>query len=131
VLAVHSGHDLADQGSITFGRLRDQPMVTLPAGSGQRAMLDAAAHTAGFTPRIVAESSQLAFLLELAATTVGAALVPESALPPSTTLTVIPITKPRLERRLTLAWRNTPSPAARAFLTLAHGRLTGELPAGP
>jgi DNA-binding transcriptional LysR family regulator len=126
VLAVHPDHELAHHGSISLGHLRDQPMVTLPTGSGQRAMLDAAAHAAGFTPRIIAESSQLTFLLELAATGVGAALVPETAARASTDLAITRITRPRLERRLTLVWRSaTVTPAARAFLALAHVRLAG------
>lgn len=123
VLAVHRDHELAGCRSLTLEHLKDQPMVTLPVGSGQRAMLEEAARGAGFAARVVAESSQIAFLLELAAAGVGVALVPESAVQGSAALAVVPV-RPRLERRLILACRPvTASPATRAFLAVVRTHL--------
>jgi len=122
VLAVHPTHRLAGQESVPLSRLRDQPMVTLPEGSGQRAMVESAARAAGFTPRVIAESGQLRLLTELAAHGVGAALVPQSAARESPGLAVIRISRPALTHRLVLTWRQAAlAPAGRAFLAAAAG----------
>lgn len=124
VLAVHPRHPLAGRDSIPLSRLRDEPMVTLPEGSGQRAMLENAARAAGFTPRVIAETSQLGLLIELAASAVGIALVPQSAIMPSAQVTVVRISRPSMAHRLVLSWRDTPLPAAaRAFLATARPHL--------
>jgi DNA-binding transcriptional LysR family regulator len=96
VLAVHPTHPLAGRESVPLSRLRDQPMVMLPEGSGQRTMVESAARAAGFTPRVIAESGQLGLLTELAAHGVGAALVPRSAARESPGLAVIRISRPAL-----------------------------------
>lgn len=123
VLAVHPDHPLAGRGSVPLSRLRGEAMVTLPEGSGQRAMLDEAARAAGFIPRVIAETSQLSLLVELAANAVGAAVVPQSAAPPSPRVAILRISRPLMEHRVLLAWRDAPlPPAARAFLAAARVR---------
>jgi DNA-binding transcriptional LysR family regulator len=118
---VHRDHPLAGRTSVALSQLRDQPWVTMPEGSSQRTMLDAAAGAAGFTPHIAAESSDMDLLVALAAQRVGIALIRESAARQSHDVTTVSITRPRLERRIALAWReDNLSPAARAFLALAR-----------
>jgi DNA-binding transcriptional LysR family regulator len=118
---VHRDHPLAGRTSVALSQLRDQPWVTMPEGSGQRTMLDAAAGAAGFSPHITAESSDMDLLVALAAQRVGIALIRESAARQSHDVTTVSITRPRLERRIALAWReDNLSPAARAFLALAR-----------
>ena len=117
---VHRDHALAERTSVALSQLRDQPWVTMPEGSGQRTMLDDAARAAGFSPHITAESSDMDLLVALAAQRVGIALIRESAARLSEDVTTVSITRPRLERRIALAWReDNLSPAARAFLALA------------
>lgn len=124
VLAVHRGHRLAERRAATLTQLRDEELVTLPRGSGQRSMLEAACQTAGFAPRITAETGDLAMLIDLAAQGVGAALVPRSVALGAPALAVIPITRPRLVRHTLLCWREeTLSPAARVFLADARAWL--------
>lgn len=119
VLAVHRDHPLAGQDAVPLSRLRDEAMVTLPEGSGQRTMLEDAARSAGFTPHVIAETSQLRLLLELAASAVGIALVPQSAIGPSPQLAILRVSRPSMEHRLILTWREGPlPPAARAFLAV-------------
>jgi DNA-binding transcriptional LysR family regulator len=121
VLAVHPGHSLAGQESVPLARLRGQPMVTLPEGSGQRAMAESAARAAGFPPHVIAESSQLSLLTGLAARGVGAALVPQSAARQEPGLSIVQITRPALTHRLVLTWREAVlTPAGRAFLAAAR-----------
>jgi DNA-binding transcriptional LysR family regulator len=124
VLAVHREHPLADRDSVPLSWLRDEPMVTLAEGSGQRVMLGDAARAAGFTPHIVAETSQLSLLTELAINAIGAAIVPQSATRPSPQLAIVRISRPKMEHRLILTWRETPlPPAAREFLATARACL--------
>jgi hypothetical protein len=52
---------------------------------------------------------------------VGIALIRESAARQSHDVTTVSITRPRLERRIAIAWReDNLSPAARAFLAVAR-----------
>jgi DNA-binding transcriptional LysR family regulator len=125
VLAVPPDHPLARRATIAFARLREHPLVTLARGTGLRAVLDSTCRRAGFTPRITAEASELASLVELAAEGLGVALLPRSALVDAEPRLAIIDTRPHLQRRTALAWhQQTSSPAKRAFLTLAHTHLT-------
>jgi DNA-binding transcriptional LysR family regulator len=125
VLAVPPDHPLARRATIAFARLREHPLVTLARGTGLRAVLDSTCRRTGFTPRIIAEASELASLVELAAEGLGVALLPRSALVDAESRLAIIDTRPHLQRRTALAWHEqTSSPAKRAFLTLAHTHLT-------
>jgi DNA-binding transcriptional LysR family regulator len=120
VLAVPRGHPLARRKTITLPALRDEPMITLVAGSGLRAVLEQACRAAGLRPRIAAETGELSSLVELVAEGLGVAVLPASA---AGDLPVLRIRRPRLERRTALAWNTaTSSPAARAFLAVAERR---------
>lgn len=124
VLVVHREHPLAGRRSVAITQLRNEPMVTLPADSGQRAMLDAAARDAGFPLQIIAESNDLRMLVDLVAHGVGVALVPSSAVGTSDQCAAVPLSRPRLTRRTVLSWSDAAlSPAARAFLAQARERL--------
>jgi DNA-binding transcriptional LysR family regulator len=120
VLAVRRGHPLSRRRTITLAELHEHPMLTLTHGSGLRAVLEDACRDAGFRPRITAETGELASLVELAAQGLGVAVVPRSAAE-GADVVVVPITRPRLERRAALVWNPaTISPAGRAFLTVAN-----------
>ena len=85
-------------------------------------MLENACRDAGFSPRITAETGELDSLVELAAEGLGIIIAPRSALD-AADLAVVPITRPRLQRRTALAWNQaSTSPAGRAFLALANAR---------
>jgi len=126
VVAAHPQHPLAGRGSIALQALRDAPMVTFTQASKQRSNLEAACRAAGFAPRIVAETSDLGVIVQLVQQQIGVAVLPRSALDGVTTLTQLSLTRPRLARRIVLAWRpaNSP-PAARALLALAQQHLAG------
>src|SRR5215470_908103 len=124
VAAAHPAHPLAGRGQIPLRALRDEPIVTLTAASKLRATLETACHAAGFTPRIAAETSDLAVLADLAAEQVGIAVLPASGLDSAAGLVRLGLTHPTLDRRILLAWQPATSPpAARAFLTLAREHL--------
>jgi DNA-binding transcriptional LysR family regulator len=125
VLAVRPDHALARRARASLGELRDHPLITLTRGSGLRVVLENACRDAGFTPRIAAETGELASLVELAAEGLGVALVPRSAVGlGELRVAVVDLTRPRLERRAALAWNETTiSPAGRGFLTVADTHL--------
>lgn len=122
VLAVPGGHPLARRKAVALGRLRDEPMIALTRDTGLRTVLEDACRDAGFTPRITAETNELGSLVELAAEGLGVAVLPRSAIGDAG-LAVVAISRPRLQRRIALAWNEAAaSPAARAFLALAARR---------
>jgi DNA-binding transcriptional LysR family regulator len=127
VVALHPEHRLAARAAVALRALRDEPMVTLLRGSRLRNTLEAACRAAGFAPRVVAETSDLALLVELAAERIGVAVLPASGVAGATGIATLPLSRPMLQRRILLAWRpaGTP-PAARAFLALAAERLGTE-----
>jgi DNA-binding transcriptional LysR family regulator len=128
VLAVRRGDPLSSRDTIMLAHLRDQPMITLVRGSGLRTVLENACRNAGFVPRITAETGELASLVELAAEGLGVAVLPRSATD-GADVAVVEITRPRLERRTALAWKETAtSPAGRAFLALANQRFDSPAP---
>jgi len=117
VAAVSPEDPLAVQRSVTVADLRDQPLVSLPRGTGVRTALDAACADAGFTPRIVLEASALPMVAQLAERGLGVAILPASAAPDGA-LRALPIGEPQLRSRLELAWNPAAahSPAARALI---------------
>src|SRR5499433_282454 len=124
VVAVHPAHPLAGRGQVTLRALRAEPMVTLTRASKLRSTLETACQAAGFAPRIVAETSDLGVMVELAAEQVGVAMLPASGLEGAAGLVRIRLTHPALDRRILLVWQPATSPpAARAFLTLARDHL--------
>jgi DNA-binding transcriptional LysR family regulator len=122
VLAVRQGDPVSGQRTITLSRLRHEPMITLVRGSGLRTVLENACRDAGFGPRIIAETGDLASLVALAAEGLGVAVLPHSAADRDD-VAALEISRPRLQRRTALAWNEAAtSPAGRAFLALANQR---------
>lgn len=77
VLALPPGHRLARRRRLALDDLRDEPFVCLPANSGLRAILDAAA--AGFQPQVQFETHNAASIRELVSAGLGVALLARSA----------------------------------------------------
>jgi DNA-binding transcriptional LysR family regulator len=122
VLAVRTGDPLSSRKTVALPQLRQREMSTLVRGSGLRTVLENACREAGFAPRITAETSDLASLVELAAEGIGVAVLPQSATD-GADVTPLELTGPRLRRRTALAWNQTAAaPAGRAFLALANQR---------
>jgi DNA-binding transcriptional LysR family regulator len=121
VAAVPPGHPLAGKETVTVKALRDEPLVSLPRGTGVRAALDAACAAAGFEPRIVFEASALPMVVTMAAQGLGLAVVPESVARTPNAPVIVPVT-PETRSRLELAWPETPTanPAARVLIQQAR-----------
>jgi DNA-binding transcriptional LysR family regulator len=123
VVAMRRGHALSRRRTIALAALAEEPLVALPPGSGQRALLEDSCREAGYAPRIAAEAGDLASLMRLAEAGLGVAIAPRSAVPEGAALAVAGLTRPDLRRRTALAWNAAAtSPAGRAFLALARER---------
>lgn len=109
--------------TITLEALCDQPLVSLPVGTGLRSALDDACASAGFAPQIAFEASSLMMVAALAVRGLGSAILPESvATGEAFDLYPLAIVRPQIRSRLALAWRSDgpASPAARALVTHAR-----------
>jgi DNA-binding transcriptional LysR family regulator len=124
--AVSADHPLAKRATVTLDALRDQPLISMPHGSGQRLVLDKACAAAGFRPHVAFEAGDPRLLAELAARGLGIAVITKAAAEARAGgLRPVEITRPRLQARLALAWRahGATSPAARALIEHARAQL--------
>lgn len=130
VAAVSLDHPLARETGIPLARLRGEPMVTLTAGSSQRAHVERACRKAGFEPQITAETMRLNLLWELVSQGTGIAVIPRSSAGRDDRTVLIPITRPGLRVRIVLAsGETTLSPAARAFIGIVTTLTQADTPA--
>jgi DNA-binding transcriptional LysR family regulator len=117
VLAVHAEHALAARDAVPLAELRDEPFVCLTHASRLRHVLEGACQAAGFAPRIVVETTDLAVMVMLAAEGVGIALLPRSGLDGAEGVVALDVLGPPVDRRIALVWRaDYVPPAARAFI---------------
>jgi DNA-binding transcriptional LysR family regulator len=109
-------------GPTSLAEIADQPLISLPLGTGLRACVDAAYAAAGLQPRVAFEASDPRMLARLAARGLGLAFLPASVARTHDGLHVIQVSDPPMRGRLALAWRTAGpvSPAARALI--AHAR---------
>ncbi|KAA0021718.1 LysR family transcriptional regulator [Antrihabitans cavernicola] len=122
VAAVALDDPLADAATITLAELVERALITLPRGSGIRAILDDACAAAGLTPKVAFEASNPLVVAQLAAGGLGVAVVPGTAVEDDPNVHVLELIEPCMTGRIVLAWRTgaDTSPAARAFLARAR-----------
>jgi DNA-binding transcriptional LysR family regulator len=114
---------LAGATSVALAEFAGQALISLPVGTGLRAVVDAAYASAGLRPRVAFEASDPRTLARLAARGLGLAFLPASvARSHGEGLRVLAVRDPEMRGRLALAWRTEGpvSPAARALI--AHAR---------
>lgn len=113
-------HPLARRRTVKLTDLADEPLITLPAGSGIRAALDAGFAAARLKPRIAFEAGDPAVLTRLASQRLGIAILPttENVTTPTDHIREITITNPPMRARLALAWKQHPpaGPATTALI---------------
>ncbi|MFD0417256.1 LysR family transcriptional regulator [Streptomyces sp. NPDC127108] len=123
-----SGEVGALDGVVPLTALADRPLISLPRGTGLRAVLERACTRAGFTPQVAFEAAAPQLLVQLAARGLGVAVFPApgARIAAAGGLRVIGFEEPCPRGRIGLAWRTDgpAGPAARAFLT----RLRAALP---
>jgi DNA-binding transcriptional LysR family regulator len=119
---VASQHPLARRRTVKLTDLADEPLITLPAGSGIRAALDAGFAAAGLRPRIAFEAGDPVVVTRLAGQGLGIAVLPaaEDTETPQHDIRKITITNPPMRARLALAWKENPRPGPATIALISH-----------
>ncbi len=123
VVVLPTHHPLAGRDGLTLAELATDSFISFRAGSRLRELLEWAASSAGFEPRITLESNESRRIRSLVSSGLGVAILPRSdAVGAGAPVAVARLTEPALTRDVTLASRaqRRHSPAAQAFLALTH-----------
>lgn len=127
VAAVPPEHPLAGRPQVELAELTGYPVISMPAGTGVRAVFDQACAQAGLQPAIALQASAPSAVADLALRGLGVAIFSATmATRYSGRLTAVPIAGVGTPSLLALVWGQSPSPALREFL-----RYTREAFAGP
>lgn len=125
VVALPSGHPLAKKGSVPLLALSIEPFVLFPrtVGAGLHDEIVSACRIAGFSPRIVQETSQVTSIVNLVAAGLGVSIVPASMQQVhSDGVTYRAIRRPAPKARLSLIFRDADrhTPQLARLLTLTR-----------
>jgi DNA-binding transcriptional LysR family regulator len=134
-LVVPSGHRLADRQTIRLAEAATEYFISTLPGNSLRIVTDELCEAAGFTPRIVFESEQVATIHGLVSAGLGVALLPVGEEEPDPAVATIRISRPKAGRTICVNWmadRKLTAPAAgfRDFLLGYRGRLIHDEPNG-
>ncbi len=122
VLSLPAEHRWARRRTIRLQELADEPMLSLAAGSGNRAVLDQQLAQAGVALRVTHEAAHIGALIGMVEAGLGGALVPAMALRSAPAgVAAVPLRGRPLRRRIALL-----TPAERRLTPLAQ-RLLPEL----
>ena len=120
-------HRLASKKAIELTALRDATLVSLPAESRTRRIIDGAAATAGFAFHHAVIVHQFATLYSFVRNGVGLTIVPEGARPPASDRELVSraLVRPRVSREIGIVRlrERELSPAAAGLLALVKERL--------
>jgi DNA-binding transcriptional LysR family regulator len=121
VAAVPPGHPLAGRAAVTLAEVTGYPIVSLPAGTGVRAVFDQACAAQGRRPDIALQASAPGAVADLAGRGLGVAILSETmAAGFSGRLDAVAIEDVVTPSLLALVWRRGESPALSQLL--AHSR---------
>jgi DNA-binding transcriptional LysR family regulator len=117
IAAVAPGHPLAERQRVTLAEIGDYPIVSLPEGTGVRAVFDQACAANGIRPNIALQASAPMAVADLATRGLGIAILSQSmARHPGSRLKALAIGDVITPAVLTLIWTATKSPALRELL---------------
>ncbi|GAA4062769.1 LysR family transcriptional regulator [Actinomadura miaoliensis] len=126
VAAVPAGHPLADRPHVTLEDLRAHPIVCMPPGTGLRTVFDRACAARDVHPVIAFEVSAADAIADLAGRGLGVGILSSSmAGAYRDRLTARVIDDADAPAMLALVWKNTHTPAVRAFLAQARRAFAG------
>ncbi len=121
---VAPDHRLASRESVALAELAEEPMILLKPGYSMRRVTDELCRRVGFSPHIAFEGEDAATITGLATAGLGVGFVPALAAAERPDARYLPISEPRAERVIALAWMEQRylSAAARLFrdFTLAY-----------
>lgn len=117
------GHPLAKFRAVDFREMAGQPLILFGPGFTMHDIIVDACARSGFSPKVVAESSQISFVAKLVAGGLGIAFMPKvtADLCRQDDIALIGLKDGAMSWNMTLAWRRGAflSPAATAWLALA------------
>jgi DNA-binding transcriptional LysR family regulator len=117
VAAVPPGHPLAGRRTVTLAEVTGYPIVSLPAGTGVRAVFDQACAAQGRRPDIAFQASAPGAVADLAGRGLGVAILAQTmAAGFSGRLTGVPIEDIASPALLALVWAPGEGPALRELL---------------
>ncbi|UVO30564.1 LysR family transcriptional regulator [Bradyrhizobium arachidis] len=115
-------HKLSRCRSLDIPTLRELPLILFETGFALNRVIMEAFRRHGFEPRVVARSSQIDFIIELAAAGMGVAFLPRMIAEQRTHLSIarVPLDEADTDWRIAMIWRRGAylSHAARAWLDL-------------
>ena len=124
VAAVPEGHPLAHRTRATLAQVAQHPIVSLPVGTGVRAVFDQACAAKGISPDVALQASAPDAVAELAGRGLGVAILSET-MAAGYPLTAVPIDHVGIPALLALVWRNPASPAVCAFVDRCRAAFGG------
>jgi DNA-binding transcriptional LysR family regulator len=117
IAAVAPGHPLAERQRVTLAEIGDYPIVSLPEGTGVRAVFDQACAANRIRPNIALQASAPMAVADLATRGLGIAILSHSmARHPGSRLKALAIEDVSTPAVLALIWTATKSPALRELL---------------
>jgi len=122
MVLVSVGHTLARQPQVDLAGLRNEPFLLFEPGFALNRLILDACQKRGFEPTVAARSSQVDFIVELVATGLGIAFLPQSMAEKRNHAFVrrILLDEPNTEWQLVMIWRRGAflSHAAQAWLAM-------------
>jgi DNA-binding transcriptional LysR family regulator len=125
VLAVPTGHRLAERRSVTLADLADEAFVDFPPGFGTRTLIDQKFEAAGIERRVVVEALGIENGVQFVRHGVGLGILPGYAVAADDRIRSVPIVGENFQWSLYMATlrKRKPSAALRALLGLATAHL--------
>lgn len=125
MLVVGAAHRLAGRKRVRLADLAREPLVLMTRDYYTRALVEQYFDQRGLVPNIVCETNALGLMMDLAAASQVATLLPESTIDPSARVAVIPVYEPVPIRVSALLWskRHHRTTAATTFAGLLRQRL--------
>ncbi|APF02093.1 TPA: LysR family transcriptional regulator [Legionella pneumophila] len=124
VALLASKHPLATQHSISLPELKEIPFILFGSGFALHRIVLDACRQAGFEPKVVAQSSQIDFMLELVAAGLGVAFLPQmiATQRPVTQIRSLLLKGSEFQWNMAMTWRRNSylSEAAKAWLSLVR-----------
>lgn len=123
-------HPLANRRQVTFKALSKEPFILYAPWFALNPIILGACKENGYEPKVVAESSQVDFVIELVAAKMGIAFVPRmiARQRPNRLASRVSVVEPAIYWHLALIWRRGGylSEAAKAWLELGNSKEIGK-----
>jgi DNA-binding transcriptional LysR family regulator len=130
VALLQTDHALAAKASITLAELKDQPFLLFESGFALNRIIVDACRRAGVEPSVAARSSQIDFIVELAAAGLGIAFLPRMIAEQRSHPAVrhVTLVDPGTEWHIAMIWRRGAylSHAAKAWMALTREFHSGD-----